>query len=602
MATAHGDDKELLDAPDDAPVAAAAGGGGEAGAESSKEAVALDESPIEDEGSEARVSENPLEKGDEKPIEGEADAVGAVEAEEDGDGGDEGVESSKAPAVAEAEAGAEAGGAVAAQSVSASAAETLGMDRSAELDGSIIPNSMDLDADFGSGEKLGVDGAEEAEKVEGLEGGSEVVGGGEVDKGFTGRLNREIERVIVQNESNRASDEANADGVEDAEVMQSVVKEAEDSGSEEVRAMDVGNEFDAKPNLEPVSDAAAEAEAVAEAVDKFLGSDGRADYADKVGNGNGDEVTANVGEAEKAGSSEIAEGSSDKVDSVKIDAEENSSITKSPETEGEKATNESDQVAEEAEAVEPKHDAGEKSREEEMKSDFVDDSTAKKGGDDSEEPSENLTATIYTEKEGKAGDHGPFDPADDEENGDNETGGEEDEVFDSERLPRVAILESSETAKEIMKEFEGGSSHDIDGQIVIDSDEEVDEEDDEEGDEKEVFDSAALAALLKAATGSSPDGSFTLTTQDGARVFSINRPAGLGSSVPSLRPAPARPARQDLSIPSELALAADPLSELNDEEKKLHEKVELIRVKFLRLVYRLGILLTTQLLHKCFID
>ncbi|XP_020113514.1 translocase of chloroplast 159, chloroplastic-like [Ananas comosus] len=626
MATAHGDDKELLDAPDDAPVAAAVGGGREAGAESSKEAVALDESPIEDEGSEARASENPLEKGDEKPIEGEADGVGAVDAEEDGDGGEEGVESSKAAAVAEAEAGAEAGGAVAAQSVSASAAETLGMDRSAELDGSIIPNSMDLDADFGSGEKLGVDGAEEAEKVEGLEGGSEVVGGGEVDKGFTGKVgsvdsdegfddgstqNREIERVIVQNESNRAPDEAKADEVEDDEVMQSVVEEAEDSGSEEVKAMDVGNEFDAKTNLEPVSDAAAEAEAVAEAVDKFSGLDGRAgeteknegldggsvlmgsnsdaDYADKVGNGNGDEVTANVGEAEKAGSSEIAEGSSDKVDSVKIDAEENSSITKSPETEGEKATNESDQVAEEAEAVEPKHDAGEKSREEEMKSDFVDNSTAKKGGDDSEEPSENLTATIYTEKEGKAGDHGPFDPADDEENGDNETGGEEDEVFDSERLPRVAILESSETAKEIMKEFEGGSSRDIDGQIVIDSDEEVDEEDDdEEGDEKEVFDSAALAALLKAATGSSPDGSFTLTTQDGARVFSVNRPAGLGSSVPSLRPAPARPARQDLSIPSELALAADPLSELNDEEKKLHEKVELIRVKFLRLVYRLG--------------
>ncbi|AQK79719.1 Translocase of chloroplast 159 chloroplastic [Zea mays] len=181
---------------------------------------------------------------------------------------------------------------------------------------------------------------------------------------------------------------------------------------------------------------------------------------------------------------------------------------------------------------------------------------------------------------------------DDEDGIDNEADDDNDGANSNTSPARVAILESSEAAKQIMKELTEGSSsgnvsrdftNSMDGQIMLD-----DSEDDDDGDEKE-FDSAALAALLKAATGGSSDGNVTVASQDGSRIFTMDRPAGLGSSAPSLRPtAPRQPARSNLFSPSELAVTADPTEEMTEEEKKLHDKVELIRVKFLRLVYRLG--------------
>jgi hypothetical protein len=82
---------------------------------------------------------------------------------------------------------------------------------------------------------------------------------------------------------------------------------------------------------------------------------------------------------------------------------------------------------------------------------------------------------------------------------------------------------------------------------------------------------------------------FSKQQPDGSRIFSMDRPAGLGSSAPSLSPsAPRQPAQSNLLSPSELAVTADPTDEMTEEEKKLHDKVDLIRVKFLHLVYRLG--------------
>ncbi|CAO2190831.1 unnamed protein product [Urochloa humidicola] len=189
--------------------------------------------------------------------------------------------------------------------------------------------------------------------------------------------------------------------------------------------------------------------------------------------------------------------------------------------------------------------------------------------------------------------------ADDEDGVGNEAD-EDDDGANSDTSPaRVAILESSEAAKQIMKELAEGSStgsvsgsrdftNSMDGQIMLDDSEDDDDDDDDDGDEKG-FDSAALAALLKAATGGSSDGNITVASQDGSRIFTMDRPAGLGSSAPSLRPtAPRQTARSNLFSPSELAVTTDPTEEMTEEEKKLHEKVELIRVKFLRLVYRLG--------------
>ncbi|VAH02377.1 unnamed protein product [Triticum turgidum subsp. durum] len=193
----------------------------------------------------------------------------------------------------------------------------------------------------------------------------------------------------------------------------------------------------------------------------------------------------------------------------------------------------------------------------------------------------------------------------DEKDGSGNEGDEDDDEVSFDRSPaRVAIIENSEAAKQIMKELGEGSSsgspvsglsssreytNSMDGQIVLDDSEDDDDDDDNEDDDEKGFDSAALAALLKAATGASPDGNITVSSQDGSRIFSMDRPAGLGSSAPSLRPtAPRQPARSNLFSPSELAVTAEPNDEMTEEEKKLHDKVELIRVKFLRLVYKLG--------------
>ncbi|CAA0828198.1 Translocase of chloroplast 159- chloroplastic [Striga hermonthica] len=164
------------------------------------------------------------------------------------------------------------------------------------------------------------------------------------------------------------------------------------------------------------------------------------------------------------------------------------------------------------------------------------------------------------------------------------------------------IFGSSDAARKFIEELEqeshalANSSHElareIDGQIVTDSEEEEDETDDDEGDGKELLDSAALASLLKAVTGSDANGgSVTITSQDGSRLFSVERPAGLGSSLQSLRPGP----RTNLNRPSLFSNLTPSFGgreyeeNLSEEEKKKLEKLQQIRVKFLRLVHRLGL-------------
>ncbi|XP_075524187.1 translocase of chloroplast 159, chloroplastic [Primulina tabacum] len=168
------------------------------------------------------------------------------------------------------------------------------------------------------------------------------------------------------------------------------------------------------------------------------------------------------------------------------------------------------------------------------------------------------------------------------------------------------IFGSSEAARKFIEELEqesGVGSHAgadgtfeqsqrVDGQIVTDSEEDADTDD--EGDGKGLFDSAALAALLKAATGAvdTDGGSITITSQDGSRLFSVERPAGLGSSLRSLRPAPApttRPNQPNLFSPSTFTGGGESEANLSEEEKKKLENLQKIRVKFLRLVHRLGV-------------
>ncbi|CAL0329903.1 unnamed protein product [Lupinus luteus] len=154
---------------------------------------------------------------------------------------------------------------------------------------------------------------------------------------------------------------------------------------------------------------------------------------------------------------------------------------------------------------------------------------------------------------------------------------------DSSGAPKNYLEDLEEEEQQIV----GGSSRDqVDGQIVTDSDEEVDTDDD--GDDKELFDSATLAALLKAASGAGQDGgNITITSQDGSRLFSVERPAGLGPSLQPGKPA-MRPNRANLFAPSINRAGTDSDINLSKEEKDKLEKLQQIRIKFLRLVQRLG--------------
>ncbi|XP_058731611.1 translocase of chloroplast 159, chloroplastic-like [Vicia villosa] len=157
------------------------------------------------------------------------------------------------------------------------------------------------------------------------------------------------------------------------------------------------------------------------------------------------------------------------------------------------------------------------------------------------------------------------------------------------------IFGGSDSANKYLEELEkqiraSESSQDdrIDGQIVSDSDEEV--VSDDEGDSKELFDSATLAALLKAASeaGGEDGGGITLTAQDGSRLFSVERPAGLGPSLQTGKPA-VRSIRPNL-FASSMSRAGNVVSEsdLSEEDKKKLEKLQEIRIKFLRMIQRLG--------------
>ncbi|CAN6468338.1 unnamed protein product [Victoria cruziana] len=128
-----------------------------------------------------------------------------------------------------------------------------------------------------------------------------------------------------------------------------------------------------------------------------------------------------------------------------------------------------------------------------------------------------------------------------------------------------------------------------DGQPAMsDSDEAVDTEDDDGEEDKVLFDSAALTALLKAASSASTENSNAGGTQNTAGFFSGKGPAGLGSSIPSLRPSAPRSTRPSIFTPDFSASRESETETMDEEEKKLNEKINSIRVKFLRLVHRLG--------------
>ncbi|KAH0938870.1 LOW QUALITY PROTEIN: hypothetical protein HID58_006331 [Brassica napus] len=115
----------------------------------------------------------------------------------------------------------------------------------------------------------------------------------------------------------------------------------------------------------------------------------------------------------------------------------------------------------------------------------------------------------------------------------------------------------------------------FDGHISTDSDEEADTN--IEG-EEERFDKAAI---LKAATGgTSDDLHTTITSQD-----ETEPPAGLGSSLRLVR---SRLNRTNMFPSLKVGMGGENESNLSEEEKHKLEKLQSLRVKYLRLVHRLG--------------
>ncbi|KAJ6771000.1 TRANSLOCASE OF CHLOROPLAST 159 CHLOROPLASTIC-LIKE [Salix koriyanagi] len=140
----------------------------------------------------------------------------------------------------------------------------------------------------------------------------------------------------------------------------------------------------------------------------------------------------------------------------------------------------------------------------------------------------------------------------DEANRDSETMGEQKGLLFDDEIEELNFGGSG-TTKLIMNELERNLAfssppgteayhdhpHMIDGEITMDSDEDTDSDDVEEPVGKQLFDSAALAALLKAATGAELDGGrITLSSVDGSVLSSLENSAGSGFLFRPRRHAP----------------------------------------------------------------
>ncbi|KAL6894402.1 hypothetical protein ACP4OV_008500 [Aristida adscensionis] len=147
----------------------------------------------------------------------------------------------------------------------------------------------------------------------------------------------------------------------------------------------------------------------------------------------------------------------------------------------------------------------------------------------------------------------------------------------SDGLASVSVLGSDNAV-----EFAGKEDDDVPASKgtrfgLDDSDEAEMSENDEEkmnGKDIELFDYAALAELLRAANRSPRQGK--------AKVFPFET-----SEPMQLAPTMVSP-RTDVASTPALEVGTDPENEMTDEEKKLYRKVDMARIKYMRLIHRLG--------------
>eukprot|EP01018_Ginkgo_biloba_P029651 Gb_20310 [translate_table: standard] len=114
---------------------------------------------------------------------------------------------------------------------------------------------------------------------------------------------------------------------------------------------------------------------------------------------------------------------------------------------------------------------------------------------------------------------------------------------------------------------------------------EVESEDDETEEDEDEQDTIPLMTSTVSATGGSNN-----TPVSGSGLSLPGRPAGLGSSIPLLEPAPrsAQHSRANGTSSSRPSQLVEDTSGESDENNETREKLQMIRVKFLRLAHRLG--------------
>lgn len=128
------------------------------------------------------------------------------------------------------------------------------------------------------------------------------------------------------------------------------------------------------------------------------------------------------------------------------------------------------------------------------------------------------------------------------------------------------------------------------GRMVADWGEEADDDDEDDDEDEEMIDSPAWAALIEAASSA---GTVSNNPSVGAAGFSVSTsPAGLGSSVPLLDSIPrylqhSRTNEPAFSRSSALVEDNQDNTDSADGYDETQEKLQTIRVKFLRLVKRL---------------
>ncbi|XP_002466147.1 translocase of chloroplast 159, chloroplastic isoform X2 [Sorghum bicolor] len=175
--------------------------------------------------------------------------------------------------------------------------------------------------------------------------------------------------------------------------------------------------------------------------------------------------------------------------------------------------------------------------------------------------------------------------------GSTEVGGhnKEDEEADgyhdaSNDLKSIPISSSDDAVEFIAKELEDNVPTSRGARFGVEDSDDAEINGDDEYEEEmnvkeaELFDYAALIELLRAAS-SSPE-------QGKAKVFPVE--SSEPRHLPPMVASNAANARANVASAPVPEVTADPEKEMTDEEKKIYRKVDMARIKYMRLVHRLG--------------